>query len=143
MSKKALTFEEVWISSDREPGELKDYALNVFELARLGMIPAEGAIAAPPVEEWPEWAEYAELAYVGKMGAGVGEVRSINKSYRPAPAWTPKVGDGVFWRDTKVIFTIAAIDNSIYVLSKGGWASLGELKPASSLDQLGKPWEEI
>ena len=62
MSKgKALTFEEVWISSDGEPGELKDYALHVFELSRLGMIPAENAIVVP--DEWPEWAECAVLAW--------------------------------------------------------------------------------
>lgn len=129
--------------------------------ARVGMVPEDECVRLPKVEDWPEWAVGVRLvfeqglAWTTPSKDGVNAVSTTDQKIRavsgmgyvkrPTPAWTPKVGDAVFWDDTSTVYTVSLVGDDGYADLSDGMdrAPIARLKPARSLDQLGKPWEEI
>jgi len=100
MSEKMMSFEEWWHHGMGD-NYTKWIAENAFKAARLGTIPAEGAI----VVDWDLSPINADSAYI-VLGVNDDGWDSITDAFesnwlvgpinRPTTAWTPKVGDAVF-----------------------------------------------
>lgn len=162
---KALTFEEWWLqpTTDINPSEkcIAEYAWNA---GRVGMVPEDEAV-------WIDWEEHhgctgARIIYeYGPFGtvvwnSGGEEMKATlvtsGNSYvktgeyirRPAPAWTPKVGDTVFYRHTGnnvgvgVIESIKDYGKTAYYMKGSRDTGWYEVKPFDAT-KIGKPWEEI
>ncbi len=141
---KALTFEE-WLGRHDmyDNGDIRE----VFESARIGMIPEGEAVRIPSVSEWPEG---VEAVYVGYYDKGV-LVKRIAYIPRPMPAWTPKVGDFVFINldldyVTKGIGIgeVASIEHDRYKIK--GMPNTSWFRTALKhfdASKIGRPWEEI
>ena len=149
----AMTFEEWWTGDHPEKsdyGTWTNLARQTWNAARLGMIPAEGAIAVPDVGEWPTWAECAILCWSSEVdfrGASRLEFAGV-RIVRPAPEWSPKVGVAVFAYNGGMpwIAVVESINDGVPFVrcsdgDKSNW-SLGNIKPFSE-KSIGKPWEEI
>jgi len=149
MSEKMMTEREIWDRSNKEPGPIRDLVDEVFLLARRGTIPAEGAISVPDVGEWPEWADEIRVVYAHNSGRVVYRVPIIKIIPRPIPAWTPKVGEVVFFRDPNMVHVavIHGIDRGIrYEVQKAdGQFDGGTITTIKPFDpaKIGKPWSEI
>jgi hypothetical protein len=66
----------------------------------------------------------------------------IKRIGRSKPKYQPKVGDKVFWGDTKTIYTIEKIDIYYVMLLTHGPVDIRDIKPAT-LELMGKPWDEV
>lgn len=148
MSEKVLTFEE-WAKKHCIQDELN--IKEVFEDARQGMIPAENAVAIPPVSEWPEDADYVALFwYNGHVGIDEGET-AIKLIPRPKPVWTPKAGEAVFTNGDDGEGVLYAVVTEV-VTGEGvrvtfpdgdyGLYDFDRVKPGN-MKYFGKPWSEI
>lgn len=154
---KAMTFEE-WKAIAFERcgvfGDVKNVE-RIWDSARVGMIPEDEAVRIPPVSEWPEWAVGMHLVFCesgewsddslddNEWKHGGRIMPSDSWIDRPVPAWVPRVGEVVFYNETESIRKIVGINNGRFQLSTGPWADIEELKPATSIEQIGKPWDEI
>lgn len=145
---KALTFEK-WYPGEKHfiDRDILGVVEETWNAARIGMVPEDECVRLPKVEKWPEDAQGILIGYDanGNGGKESSVFQVIDYIPCPALAWRPKVGDGVFWRTSAQIlkFMGPSMREGYYVLSNGVGATLDELKPAKSIDQIGKPWEEI
>jgi hypothetical protein len=149
-----MTFEE-WslvIMHDPDIDMFQSTALDLFNMARQGMIPEDEATRIPPVEEWPPEATHIELVYVDETRKEFGKqfIDSFAFIPRPTPQWTPNVGDAVFWNGGQEVANMVVRVNrstkdgiSVLSTSGGRWsAKLSNLKPFDPA-YIGKPWDEI
>lgn len=158
---KALTFEEWYkkVQIDRIS------SLRIFDLARQGMIPEDEAVRV----DWErnkgcsgariiyEYGDTGEVIWRGGPNGdslclyGNGKIEVGYWTRAPKPAWTPKVGEAVFY-DGSAYVHVATVTgfytrDSQYtiLLSNGGVVDrvkICELKPFDA-SKIGKPWEEI
>lgn len=150
---KAKSFEEWNEGSDLPEGwhnwsTAKKWNYIWLE-ARVGMIPEDEAVRTPPVEVWPEWSKGIcyQYAFLGQKTNNL-EWKPLKYIPRPAPAWTPKVGDAVFAYNGGLpwIAVVEKMDGDMPTVrcsdgDRSAWP-LANLKPFDAT-KIGCKWEEI
>ena len=147
-------FEE-WIRKDQTEDET-NFSLqygSANESIPLGFYAgAKAALADPNIidlrEVWKELASWVDKLQLRAYGANDYSV-GLRTMYRPAPAWTPKVGQAVFCKSNNhtgcYTMVVTKIDLPSIHLTGGlsDWTMLiGDIKPFHP-DHIGKSWQDI
>lgn len=144
---KPMTFEE-W-DKDTYQGQLEslDGRLELFESARIGMIPEDEAIRIPIEKEWPDGANGIKVIYFFKSiddAYGVMPIAVIPRSYL---GWLPSPDDHVFfyYTDYVLVGKVKSLEKDMAVIVCGSRVFRIEfeyLKPFD-LQHIHKSWSDI
>lgn len=148
---KAITFEEwwektvgtgVWTTLERMA------AHDAFHASRVGMVPEDECVRLPKMEEYPEWATSVVLVWSRQEEPWTTEIGRVS---RPTPAWTPKVGDAVFFSvtvslsvgDVVCVGIVSDVNSKGYcAVNNDKTTHYKKVKPFDAT-KIGKPWDEI
>jgi len=149
---KAMTFEEWWEENWKKDEFLQsDFSGGhkiAWDAARLGMIPEDEAVRIPDVGDWPVDANEIRVGYAHNSSGMIYRVPLIKVIPRPTPAWTPKVGDAVFFKSVGDIKHIGIVNEVTVTQVVVAYDSMFipvslEVVKQFSVEAIGKPWGEI
>ena len=146
---KPMSEVEIWERCNKEPAPIMELVYEVIQLSRLNTIPADRAIEVPDVGEWPKGSRGITILFTDGTQRDWDDFRRGNEwkiAYipRPVPAWTPKVGDAVFYANgCNVTLVKDGFTGDCLVSTKDfGFVPIDQLKPFRE-SAIGLPWSEI
>ena len=117
---------------------------EVVKQTREGFVHADSVITVPGVDEWPSDVDGISIQFYKKVGFNSIYTKTIKDIPRPAPAYTPKVGDAVFYSNgcNVTLIVDGFSENGLYKSKDFGFIPCDQVKPFNA-KYIGEPWDMI